>query len=243
MRLIYFPFCTSNQCSRLALWLISCLSADLEITVQMLVQVDKLVQLIESPVFTCKSTLLSSIFWLTIRQTFDCNCWILSVIRTFSSVSMGFWCSCLKALPLFPFEIDWTLSTQQDSYILHPSREFVAPVFEAGRWSNLQICGPSFNAIQTRSWWHQMAGTSSTFQVRAKQTWKIPETSTRCRYHTVLWIFCTTGENSWSFSWSRPSPFVCPNASSYSPESHWRRRANISFCCRTPTECVITLKS
>lgn len=29
-------------------------SADLEITVQMLVQVDKLVQLIESPVFTCK---------------------------------------------------------------------------------------------------------------------------------------------------------------------------------------------
>jgi len=29
-------------------------SADLEITVSMLVQVDKLVQLIESPVFTCK---------------------------------------------------------------------------------------------------------------------------------------------------------------------------------------------
>lgn len=28
-------------------------SADLEITVQLLVQVDKLVQLIESPVFTC----------------------------------------------------------------------------------------------------------------------------------------------------------------------------------------------
>lgn len=28
-------------------------SADLEITVQMLVQMDKLVQLIESPVFTC----------------------------------------------------------------------------------------------------------------------------------------------------------------------------------------------
>jgi vacuole morphology and inheritance protein 14 len=31
-------------------------SADLEITVPMLVQVDKLVQLIESPVFTCKSS-------------------------------------------------------------------------------------------------------------------------------------------------------------------------------------------
>lgn len=30
-------------------------SAELEITVQLLVQVDKLVQLIESPVFTCES--------------------------------------------------------------------------------------------------------------------------------------------------------------------------------------------
>ena len=30
-------------------------SAELEITVQLLVQIDKLVQLIESPVFTCKS--------------------------------------------------------------------------------------------------------------------------------------------------------------------------------------------
>lgn len=29
-------------------------SADLEITVQLLVQIDKLVQLIESPVFTCQ---------------------------------------------------------------------------------------------------------------------------------------------------------------------------------------------
>jgi hypothetical protein len=36
------------------------LSADLEITVPMLVQVDKLVQLIESPVFTCKMLSLSS---------------------------------------------------------------------------------------------------------------------------------------------------------------------------------------
>jgi len=30
-------------------------SAELEITVQLLVQIDKLVQLIESPIFTCKS--------------------------------------------------------------------------------------------------------------------------------------------------------------------------------------------
>jgi hypothetical protein len=34
-------------------------SAELEITVPMLVQVDKLVQLIESPVFTCERTPLS----------------------------------------------------------------------------------------------------------------------------------------------------------------------------------------
>lgn len=31
-------------------------SAELEITVQLLVQIDKLVQLIESPVFTCLDT-------------------------------------------------------------------------------------------------------------------------------------------------------------------------------------------
>jgi len=30
-------------------------SADLEMTVNMLIQIDKLVQLLESPVFTCKS--------------------------------------------------------------------------------------------------------------------------------------------------------------------------------------------
>lgn len=30
------------------------ISAELEITVNMLIQVDKLVQLLESPVFTCK---------------------------------------------------------------------------------------------------------------------------------------------------------------------------------------------
>jgi hypothetical protein len=33
-------------------------SADLEMTVNMLIQIDKLVQLLESPVFTCKSLLL-----------------------------------------------------------------------------------------------------------------------------------------------------------------------------------------
>ena len=36
-------------------------SAELEITVQLLVQIDKLVQLIESPVFTCTCHLWASI--------------------------------------------------------------------------------------------------------------------------------------------------------------------------------------
>lgn len=31
-------------------------SADLEMTVNMLIQIDKLVQLLESPVFTCKTS-------------------------------------------------------------------------------------------------------------------------------------------------------------------------------------------
>ena len=33
---------------------LTALSADLEMTVNMLIQIDKLVQLLESPVFTCK---------------------------------------------------------------------------------------------------------------------------------------------------------------------------------------------
>lgn len=89
-RPIYFPFCTSDQYSKATLWFITRHSADLEITVQMLVQVDKLVQLIESPVFTCKSTLLLSRFWLTFFQIFDYSCWNLSDIHTYSSASMGF---------------------------------------------------------------------------------------------------------------------------------------------------------
>jgi hypothetical protein len=34
-------------------------SAELEMTVNMLIQIDKLVQLLESPVFTCRSEILS----------------------------------------------------------------------------------------------------------------------------------------------------------------------------------------
>ena len=66
------------------------LSADLEITVQLLVQVDKLVQLIESPVFTCKQdptpdTRTTNI----VSKICDCSCWSLRNTRTCSSVCMG----------------------------------------------------------------------------------------------------------------------------------------------------------
>ena len=44
----------------LILWtdraLLTWISAELEMTVNMLIQIDKLVQLLESPVFTCKTT-------------------------------------------------------------------------------------------------------------------------------------------------------------------------------------------
>ena len=49
-------------------------SADLEITVQMLVQMDKLVQLIESPVFTCKYYFSTSKHLNMLHQISDCNC-------------------------------------------------------------------------------------------------------------------------------------------------------------------------
>ena len=55
-------------------------SADLEITVPMLVQIDKLVQLIESPVFTCACGLLSSVTDQKLtnnsqqRQISGCSC-------------------------------------------------------------------------------------------------------------------------------------------------------------------------
>jgi len=51
---ICFTSCMTTFFSVLTLNDIYLVSADLEITVPMLVQVDKLVQLIESPVFTCE---------------------------------------------------------------------------------------------------------------------------------------------------------------------------------------------
>lgn len=47
-------FCGWYNCYITSPSLIVIYSADLEITVQLLVQIDKLVQLIESPVFTCE---------------------------------------------------------------------------------------------------------------------------------------------------------------------------------------------
>jgi hypothetical protein len=61
MRRIFYTSCTSRpNALEIRLNAYGEYSADLEITVQMLVQVDKLVQLIESPVFTCKQHLTSS---------------------------------------------------------------------------------------------------------------------------------------------------------------------------------------
>jgi len=51
---ICFTSCMTTFFSVLTPTDICLVSADLEITVPMLVQVDKLVQLIESPVFTCE---------------------------------------------------------------------------------------------------------------------------------------------------------------------------------------------
>jgi hypothetical protein len=49
-------FCRSCRYSVLALWIYpdQGRSAELDMTVNMLIQIDKLVQLIESPVFTCE---------------------------------------------------------------------------------------------------------------------------------------------------------------------------------------------
>jgi hypothetical protein len=45
-------------------------SAELEITVQLLVQIDKLVQLIESPVFTCTCHLWATIPLVLIAERY-----------------------------------------------------------------------------------------------------------------------------------------------------------------------------
>ena len=48
-------------------------SAELEMTVNMLIQIDKLVQLLESPVFTCENYDISIWVRLNSKQTYDSN--------------------------------------------------------------------------------------------------------------------------------------------------------------------------
>lgn len=62
------------------------LSADLEITVPMLVQVDKLVQLIESPVFTCMFSLLLPRCHSNVLQISVYNYWSPKDTHTSSNV-------------------------------------------------------------------------------------------------------------------------------------------------------------
>lgn len=85
--------------SILIFWL---LSADLEITVPMLVQIDKLVQLIESPVFTCKCLETDSLVYSIdhFLQISVSNFWNLNDTLTYSNVCMDYSCCYLKALLL-----------------------------------------------------------------------------------------------------------------------------------------------
>ena len=55
LQILYVPCCTTSTAGT------NVRSADLEMTVNILIQIDKLVQLLESPVFTCKSSLHPSL--------------------------------------------------------------------------------------------------------------------------------------------------------------------------------------
>jgi hypothetical protein len=81
-------------------------SADLEITVQMLVQIDKLVQLIESPVFTCMSAFPVLEWSDHVLQISDYSFLNPNDILICSNVSMACSCSYPRAQPSFRFEID-----------------------------------------------------------------------------------------------------------------------------------------
>lgn len=101
-------------------------SADLEITVPLLVQVDKLVQLIESPVFTCELSINEMNQRLMMfRKTSAFNSLSLNVTPTCLSVYMGYSC-CSHNLPLSSHSV--TVSTQSTlpaSFILPQKREFM----------------------------------------------------------------------------------------------------------------------
>lgn len=75
-------------------------SAELEMTVNMLIQIDKLVQLLESPVFTCMVIMGSWVAVANLQQTFACSFWSQNGIRICTSVSTAYSCYCLNPLRL-----------------------------------------------------------------------------------------------------------------------------------------------
>lgn len=79
--------------------------AELEMTVNMLIQIDKLVQLLESPVFTCKPNFALKIPLhpspsLTLsRQTCDCSSWNRNGSPTSTNACTAYSCFSLNHLP------------------------------------------------------------------------------------------------------------------------------------------------
>lgn len=70
-------------------------------TVALLVQIDKLVMLIESPVFTCESLSNNNhgiLFDLCLLQLYDCSFWNRRNTRTCSNACTAYSCYCPKAV-------------------------------------------------------------------------------------------------------------------------------------------------
>lgn len=105
-------------------------SGDLEVTVEFLVEMDKLVQLIESPIFACKSnelTLVHSDFHLTFKFNVRCSFCIFSVFFSFKLYdwhwfhkivpklniyrmrSSVYWCCCHKRKHSICLKIDYNV--------------------------------------------------------------------------------------------------------------------------------------
>jgi hypothetical protein len=74
-------------------------SADLEMTVNTLIQIDKLVQLLESPVFTCTLYSQRSDSVTNRTQTYACSSSSPNDTRTSTNVSTGYSCSYLNRPP------------------------------------------------------------------------------------------------------------------------------------------------
>jgi hypothetical protein len=83
-------------------------SAELEMTVALLVQIDKLVMLIESPIFTCKYILripLMIVSNIYPTKLSDFSSWSLRNTHTCSNACMGCSCYSRKAVHSCPLEI------------------------------------------------------------------------------------------------------------------------------------------